>query len=154
VLVLDSMNWQEIRFHQELGHGAGELLRFMLRRMSLSRQTWTHAYCFRGDKKDIPSKKKERLGFLADHLTAVNQLISANQPCVVVGLGKLACEYLTGHSVISDRAGTCWPTANHGRVWITYAPDAALFDPVLCVSIYGVLFKAAEKANLNPKFDP
>jgi hypothetical protein len=154
VIVLDTKHWQEIRFHDELGHDAGRLLKFLLRRMSLARGSWSHTYVYKGSKDDLPGKKKERLTFLTDHLTQVNEHINHHLPCVIVGMGKLACEYLTGHSKLIDRAGTCWRTGLYGDVWITYSPDAALFDPVLCVSLYGVLFKAAESAGIEPKFDP
>src|SRR5215831_8390680 len=91
VIVLDHKNWQEVRFHQDLVHGAGELLRFMLKRMSLPRESWTHTYCYHGEKREIPSKKKERLTFLRDSLTSVNKFLIANRPCIIVGMGKLAC---------------------------------------------------------------
>jgi hypothetical protein len=42
---------------------------------------------------------------------------------------------------------------NSWKVWVTYSPDAALFDPGLTVNIYGVLWHAALSAGLSPEFN-
>lgn len=85
--------------------------------------------------------------------------IQLNEPCVVVGMGKLSMECLLGASLLNRKAGTCW-TPNLAftrlgieKVWITNSTDAALFNPVMAVSISRILVKAAEEADIEPKID-
>lgn len=141
----------ERKLNRELAHDGGQLLKMLLARLSIKRTDWVHAYCYDGLKQDVPATKPRREGMISPEAL---ERIKANQPCVVIGLGKLACEYLTGASLVSTRAGTFWENPLYGTVWITYSPDAALFDPTLVVSIYGVLAKAAAWAGIETQFNP
>lgn len=154
VLVLDLPHYMEKKLRQPLAHDGGKILKMCLARLSIPRESWVHTYCYQGDKEELPKKKQDRLDKMAPDLLKAKEFIRLNQPCVVLGLGRIACEFLTGASIISTRAGTCWKTPKYGKVWITNSPDAALFDPGMVVDIYGVIAKAAEAANIPTKFDP
>lgn len=65
-------------------------------------------------------------------------------------MGRLACECLIGTSAITKRAGTCWKPrkewieSGFKRVWVSFSPEAALFDPGVAVSITGTIAAAAK----------
>jgi hypothetical protein len=82
------------------------------------------------------------------------EFIKVNSPCVIVGMGRLACETLTGESVLNSRAGTWWQTEDFGKVRIAQSTESALYDPELIVGISGVLTDAAVWAGLEIRFDP
>jgi hypothetical protein len=124
----------------------------LVNRLSIPRSDWVHDYCCL-NKEGLPKKKKERQKALAPNIESLQHNIRLREPCIIVGMGKLPCEVLTGASLVSTKAGTCWKTKNYGKVWITYSPDAALFDPALTVDIYGVLAKAARAAGIATRFD-
>ena len=136
-----------------LSHDGGQLLQMLIRRLSIRREDWVHDYCFIGIKGQLKKKKKERQLQLADDMRRLDVKIHANDPCVVVGMGKLSCEVLTGASLVSAKAGTCWNTEKYGKVWVTYSPDAAMFDPTVVVDIYGVLANAAKAAGIETQLD-
>src|SRR4029077_1677326 len=148
MLLLDSS-----RGRKGLWSGGGQLLQMLMRRLSIIREDWVHDYCCE-DKDILPKKKKERLMVLAANIRRIRELIRLNNPCVVVGMGKLPCEVLTDASLVSAKAGTCWRTRDFGKVWITYSPDAALYDPGVVVDIYGVLAAAAKAAGIITEFNP
>lgn len=153
LLLLDSIHYMEQRLRRPLGHGGGQLLQMLLKRLSIRREDWVHEYCCE-NKEELPKKKKERLQALLENIRRVKERIRMNEPCIIVGMGKLSCEVLTDASLVKSRAGTCWRTKDFGKVWITYSPDAALFDPPLVVEIYGVIAKAAEAAGIPIEFNP
>jgi hypothetical protein len=154
VMVLDWPHRIERATKEPLSHGGGQLLKAIINRMSIQRGQWVHAYCYNGSKESLPSKKKERRLVMAPDLKRLDSFIKLQRPCVVIGLGKVPCEVLIDASILSMRAGTCWPSDKYGKVWITHSPDSALFDPVLTVGIYGVIAKAAEAAGISIKFNP
>lgn len=153
MIVLDQMHYMEKKLREPLSHEGGKLLRMLISRLSIERKDWVHTYCFSGDKAMLPKQKKKRLDALSLDRRKLHLFIDVNQPCVVVGLGRLACEILTGASLINSKAGTCWTVPKLGRVWICYGPDAALYDPGMAVEIYGILAKAAEAAGIETKFN-
>jgi hypothetical protein len=65
----------------------------------------------------------------------------------------MACELLTGHgkTKLKNYVGTKWKY--NGDVvraaWITYDPDACLFDPALVVDISAVILAAAREAEIS-----
>jgi hypothetical protein len=150
MLLLDSPHPKERR--EPLAHDGGQLLRMLINRLSISREDWIHDYC-RLEIRDLSSKKKQRLEDLHVDIRRLHDQIQLNQPCIVVGMGKLPCEVLTGASLVSKKAGTSWQTKAFGIVWITYAPEAALFDSALVVDIYGVLASAARMAEIPTRFN-
>jgi hypothetical protein len=153
------MNWQEMKEHRQLCHDGGKLLRFLVDRLSIPRDRWICTYCFKGVKKSIPTKKKERIKFLSDNMQQLGELIRINRPCAAVVLGQLGCECFTGASRLDTRSDTCWPPNRFfremglKRIWVASSPDAALFDPVLCVSISRVIGKAAIQAGIEVKMN-
>lgn len=134
-------------------HDAAKILHMLMSRLSIPRSDWVLARCFAGRKKDLSSKKAERLKQMANDIISLDVLLELNRPCVVVGMGKLPCEVLVNASLLSTRAGSCWRCRFGGKAWITYSPDASLFDPGLVVDMSAVLAKAAEWAKIETKFN-
>jgi hypothetical protein len=149
----------EQKNRQLLCHDGGKLLIWLVKRLSIPREVWNHTYCFTGQKKQLPTKKKDRVEFLDSHMRKLKEVIRVNSPCVVVGSGKITCECLTGSSVLKRRAGTRWKTnltfsrAGVKKVWIMHNTDAALYDPDLIVSMTRVLWKAATEAGIPTQID-
>lgn len=107
----------------------------------------------------LPRRKKDRYNYLEKHISRVLEFIAMNEPCVVVGMGRLTCECLTGSSILKKKAGTSWEPIlkfkkiGVKKVWIANSPDEALFNPVLCVSISRVLGRAAMDADIPIAMD-
>jgi len=77
-----------------------------------------------------------------------------DRPGVIVGLGWMACEVLTGRGKtrLKDTAGTKWRYITDRMdqaVWITYDPAACLFDPGVIVDISAVAVAAAREIGLE-----
>ena len=157
-LVLDCVHWKETKFRTPLCHDAGRLLIWILERQSIPRDRWRHGYCFKGAKKSLPTKKRERQKALEASLGELHDEISAAKrdfgELALVGVGRLACESLTGASVLKDYSGTTWPLSPSWRdlgldkVWISQSTDAALYNPTLSVEISGTLLAAAKKVGI------
>lgn len=158
LIVLDCYNFFEVQMKKELVHDGGRMLRYCLERMSIPREGWKHTYAYKGQKKDLPTRKKERWTFLATSMEELGRSIQKELIRVpesnteVLAVGRLACECLTGSSEIGKRAGTCWKPRKEWqetglrRVWVSYSTDGALFDPALVTSIYGTIATAAKAA--------
>jgi hypothetical protein len=158
--LLDSYNFMEAQTHKELSHDGGRLLMWLTDSLSLQRgRHWIHGYCFRDQKKFLPTRKEDRKKYLAQSMDNLHlQMAEAKQKygkLVVVGLGKLSCETLLGEVNLNDRAGTYWTNYRtmwrdiiDKQVWIANSTDAALFDPVLIVEITRVLTMAAWDAGI------
>jgi hypothetical protein len=144
----------EQRNRQPLCHDGGKLLIWLVKRLSIPRESWVHTYCFFGQKKQLPTKKLERRKLLVPSIEDLKKFIEVHQPCVVVGMGQLACECFTGASLLKKKAGTSWDSRlMDDKVWISQSTDAALFDPQLAVPISRVLGKAAMQAGINIKLN-
>jgi hypothetical protein len=129
------------------------LLKWLCSRWSIKREDWHELYCYNVKiKAAIPKKKQDRLAM--PDLVKAEDNIKATSNYLVIGLGKHSCEFLTGASLLNSRVGGCWNTKKFGEVWITYSPDAALYDPNLVVPIFGVIGMAAEEAGIKVKADP
>jgi hypothetical protein len=160
-LVLDSMNWEEVRSKRRLSHDGGKLLLHIINRLSIPRQQWAFGYCFEGSKKQMPmeaSKKAQRQVFLKPHLEKLaGRIAIAKQEMgglQIVGLGRLSCECLTGSSELKKKACTSWKVNKLWeqlveRAWVTYSTEAALFNCGLYVDIGAVLAAAATKAGIE-----
>jgi hypothetical protein len=157
-IILDSMQWEEIRKKQRLCHEGGKLLLHTLNRLSIPRDKWFFGYCFEGNKKALPTKKTERQEVLIPHLKLLHGRVTAAKEQLgeirIVGLGKLACECLTGSSELKKRSGTSWKVKKlwqdlTERAWVTYSPENALFDPVVWVDITRVIGSAAQKVGIQ-----
>jgi hypothetical protein len=151
----------EAQTGRELVHDGGKLLQYLLDRLSIPRTGWVHSYCYRGQKKELPTTKKERSKALEQWMVALALFIRKeaeevpNRQLEALALGRLACECLTGSSEIGKKAGTCWKPRQEWReiglkrIWISYSTDAALFDPGLTPAIYGVIAAAARTAGFG-----
>ncbi len=160
LVVLDCRNFEEVKSRRDLIHDGGKLLKHMLDRISIPRDSWEHTYIYSRTKNNIPTKKLDRWNFLNAGMLDLRYQISNYQPTEIVAMGGLACEILTGASRVSDREGTCWKFRREWqdlelkRVWVSYAPDAALFEPGLMCNIIGVLATAGKAAGLNVRPKP
>jgi hypothetical protein len=134
---------------------------WLLKRMGIKREDWVHTYCFGGaNKNQIPTTKEERRAYLAPYKERLVDTIQMNVPCVVIGMGKLSSEILAGGSLLKKKVNTYWHPniiAFRGlgidKVWITYGPEAALYNPELLVGMSYVIGEAAIEANITIKFD-
>ena len=135
-----------------------------MKRLSIPREAWVHTYIYHGQKKYIPTKKAERKTELEPFVKALTKFIRANDPCIVVGMGRLCAEImleqgLTATTILGKRVGTYWmprldfTRAGIDKVWITYSPEAALFDPRLVVSMSRVIGKAARECGIEIKLN-
>jgi hypothetical protein len=74
------------------------------------------------------------------------------QPGVIIGLGWMACELLTGKgkTKLKNQTGTKWVyVGNIARTaWVTYDPDGMLYDPAITVDIAAVIVAAGREAGL------
>lgn len=129
--------------------------------MGIAREDWVHTYCFSGaNKKQIPTIKEERKAYLAEHKERLVNTIQMNTPCVVIGMGKLSSEVLVGGTLLKKTVNTYWHPdiiafrkLGIYKVWITYGPDAALYNPELLVGMSYVVGEAALEAGITVKFD-
>jgi uracil-DNA glycosylase len=155
IIILDCLSWQDRRSQGErLDSDGGRLLKFLLQRLEIPRESWVHTYCFLGERKELPNRKKERLETLEPYLAKVERLIDLHKSSTLVGLGRIACEFLTGTPQLISKAGTCWSTSrSKTKAWISYSPEACLFDPGLAVDMTGVLANAAARAGIKTGFN-
>jgi hypothetical protein len=166
-IVLDCYNPFELFKRKELAHDGGLYLRWLIERQSILPNQWTHGYCCRKTKKEIPTQKEVRKKFLETSMSILKRDMEEAKrhfgKIVIVGLGKLSCECLLDRIDLSDRAGTYWTgvrpmwydVIDEGdKVWIANSPDAALFDHVLIVEITRVLKQAARQANIRTLWRP
>jgi uracil-DNA glycosylase family 4 len=161
LIFLDEPNFVEDRRGRGLVSEGAELLRFMLRRMSLKPTEYYIDYvlkCHHG-KCGAFSKKANRQNYIEScsvYRIATLQLL---RPAAIVGMGRICCETFVGSDKIGNYEGTKWtPQESFVRdfvenVWLTYAPAFALQSPADSVGIYRVLQAAAIEAGLNPHFD-
>lgn len=156
LVVLDCLNFMEVQMKRELCHDGGSMLRFLFDRLSIPRMYWEHTYAYRGQKKEIPTRKKERWSFLTTAMLDLDRFIQQRRDTPtrsnveVLAMGRLACECLVGSSAIGKKAGTCWKPrrewseSGFKRVWVSFSPEAALFDPGVAVSITGTIAAVAK----------
>jgi hypothetical protein len=129
--------------------------------LSIKREDWIHTYAYDGDirTKPIPTQKLERKEFFVPQVNGLIEIIQLNQPCIIIGMGKLPMECLLGESLLNKKVGADWRPIRQFRdiginkVWITHNPDAALFDPVLAVDLSWIIYRAALEANIPTKID-
>ena len=157
VIILDNPSWNMGGPNLNHEGAGGSILKFTLKRLSIPRDAWVHLWVYpEREIRDIPSKKAAREKFLAPHINKLEEEILLHSPSVLVGLGRLACEFLTGTPVLKNKAGTCWSNRrlSDKKVWIGYSPVATLFDPNLYVDVTGVIANACQRAGIPTHFDP
>src|SRR4029077_19042934 len=100
LVVLDCYNFLEVQMKRELCHDGGNMLRFLFDRLSIPRDCWEHTYAYRGQKKEIPTRKKERWAFLTTAMLDLDRFIQQRRDTPtganleVLAMGRLACECL------------------------------------------------------------
>jgi hypothetical protein len=143
-----------------LGSDGQELLGWIVRRLSIKREQWSQAFCYPKNRKHLSTRKWLREKELEPYVEKLVETIRRNEPCVIVGMGKLASEVLLGITMIKKVTGTKWRSKlrfarmeGHEALWITHSPNAALFDPNLAVEISQVVWQAALEAELPAELD-
>ena len=109
--------------------------------------------------KGIPKKKDVRRE-LVDACRCYREASMAEllECKVVVGLGTLCGEVLTGYAKIGEIEGSFWRPiepfmrSRFVHVWIGYNPGYVMEKPGESGGVYRVLWKACEEAGLNPAF--
>ncbi len=161
LIYLDEPNFVEDRRRKGVVSDGADLLRWMLRRMSINPKDYYIDYVIKCHHAKCGSftKKANRQNFIEScsvYRLATLQLL---RPAAVVGMGRICCEAFVGSDKIGDYEGTYWtPQEPFVRdfvphVWLTYSPAYALQDPAASVTIYRVLESAAHAAGLQPHFD-
>jgi hypothetical protein len=126
------------------------MLRLILARYGIY-EGYRMSFCYQ---ETPPSTIKERAGLLAEARTRLEAEWLA-QPGTLVGLGWMPCELLTGKgkTKLKDKVGTKWSYVGDGNIvrtaWITYDPDACLYDPALVVDIAAVIVAAVKEAGIS-----
>lgn len=159
LIFFDHPNLVEDRRSKPFISDAAELLKWMMRRMSVTNYQLDYVLkCYPGKCKTF-SKKPYRLDYVQSCSIYRFATLQTCRPKQVVGCGSICCETFVGSKKVSDFEGTTWtPIEPEVRdyiedVWITYSPAYALEDAAQSVSIYRTLFAAANRAGLNPHLD-
>lgn len=139
---------------------AGELLRYFFARMGIDREAYYLDYslkCYAG--KRMPSRKNERL-VLIEACSKYRFATLQTMPNLktIVTMGSVSLETFTGNTEVGKFEGMAWmPREPQVRdlgvseIWVTYSPLYLLEKPAETPTIYRTLWRAAEKAGLEPK---
>ena len=135
-----------------------KLLHWMFRRMSMSSEDYYLEYVVKctapGGK--MPQNKASRMQAIEACSMYRNNTLQMGAYPVVVGLGRLACEALTGSHEIGKYDGTWWESTEaltrqySPTVWIGPSVNAILMNPGLAGELHRVLWAAAVHANYQP----
>jgi hypothetical protein len=124
------------------------LLKHILRRYGVSPNLYRIGYCYH---ETPPSRINERKEYREAARVRLEETW-LNTPAVIIGMGWMACEMLTGRSKtkLKNMTGTRWQyVGNIARIaWVTYDPAACLYDPGLTVDIAAVIVAAGKEAGL------
>lgn len=161
LIFLDAPSFVEDRRSRSFVSEGVEYLDYMMQQMSIEKDKYYLEYILKCHPKPCKAfgRKAERAQMIeacSRYRIATLQLI---KPIAVVCMGTVACETVMGYSEVGNYEGTCWvpnePTIREfiNHVWITYNPAYGLQDPSETVSVYRVLWKAAEEAGLKPKYN-
>jgi hypothetical protein len=141
----------EMRIYFILGLNKGyetdgeRMLRCLVSRYSLDSSMYDVVYCYDSQP---PSKLVDRQP-MRDEARKWIEAMWTEVPGVLVGLGWMPCEVLTGRgkTKLKHMAGTKWKYVGEidQAVWITYDPAACLYDPGLVVDISAVVVAAMKE---------
>lgn len=161
-IYIDHPNYLDDRRCRSFVSEPADLLRWMLRRMSITPDKVYLDYvvkCYPGKK--LPQDKSTR--FYCVHQCNQFRIATLQKvfPREIVGFGGLALEAFTGHSAkqMKHHANCWWPPSDPrvasivNRVWIGYSIGYAYQSPGEAHSQFGLLWMAAEHAGLEPKID-
>lgn len=158
-IFLDAPHFMDDRRGRSFISDSGALLKWMLRRMSLNMTQVYIDYIVKCYPKKLPKQKAARYNVIttcAQYRFATLQHI---RPKEIVALGTLGCEAFLGTGEIKDYQGTNWVPREEAigttwsRVWIGYSIAYALQSPSEAHSIFGLIWQAAEAAELNPQIN-
>jgi len=163
VIYVDAPNFMDDRRSKPFVSEPADLLKYMLRRMSVPLSKVYLDYtvkCYPGKK--VPSKKTERMMCVQQcnrYRIATLQLLF---PREVVTFGGLSLEAFTGFPAnsLKEHANAYWPPSDPrvacivNRIWTGYSIGYPLQSPNEAHSQFGLLWMAAENAGLNPQIDP
>jgi hypothetical protein len=184
---------QGARPESEVDDDAKWLLLWLIKRLSIDRKKHcVFEFCYPGKKAEIPTRKAERVEFLASHITALCDRLRLHRPgeeipeskvialqflnipgektyrrhlaegdpkSGLVGMGRLACECLSGDAQLKRWAGAYCETlpafqrVGLTRAWISRDPVAALYDPNLAVDLSQGIWYMARGLGIEMKMD-
>lgn len=160
LIFLDSPNMIEDRRHRGFVSDAAELLRWMLARMSISKEDYYLEYVIKCYAKcKAFGNKANRIGLINTCSQYRFATLQSLRPAAIIGMGSVCCETFIGSNKVSDFEGSNWtPIEPRVRdfvehVWITYSPAYAIQDAAESVGIYRTLERAASDAGLKPRLD-
>lgn len=140
---------------------AVQLIDYMFARMSIDKSQYYLEYvlkCYPPGGK-VPSKKKDRAVCLEACSTYRDPTMMVLNPTTIIGLGRTACELLTGGTKIGDWSDCWWEPKDPSIrqycpiIWIGPSPVAVLMNPTSSPDLYRVLWRAAEYAGLTPAYN-
>lgn len=137
------------------------LVCWLLERMSIESRAVTIAFVLRC------IKPKQSLGQKAARLRCIEScskhrfaLLQSVRPKAIVAMGNIAVEAFLGGARAGEREGCQWAAREPEvecvcpQVWATYSPAFCLEKPSETNTLYRAIWRAAEQANLKPKFNP
>lgn len=160
LILIDWPTFVEDRTNKPMSGEGAKLVRWMFRRMGMSDRDYYLEYvvkCYPPDGKS-PTRKADRMACIETCSSYRVSTLQMGQFSMVVGLGRLACEALTGSHELPKYEGTYWtPTEVQTRqyspvVWLGPNVNAVLMNPSIAQELNRVLWKAAEDAGYTPRF--
>jgi uracil-DNA glycosylase family 4 len=163
VIFLDAPTIVEDRRKRSFVSQSADLVKWMVRRMSLSSEQVYLDYvlkCYPKANKAF-GRKADRSAFI--HACSVYRVatLQSIRPTDIVVMGSVACETFLHASKVSQLEGTWWVPlepqvreAGVERVWVSFSPAYAIEKPAESPAIYRVIFEAARRIGLNPKTNP
>jgi uracil-DNA glycosylase family 4 len=155
IVFLDNPNEEDDCRHKAGQNKYAQLISWLFARMSVSDADFRIEFSIKchADPKEIKTKAQYEpiIDACRIHTVATLQLYPK---AILVGMGSLTCFLFKGKQQVGEYHGVEWNTFKKRKIWITYSPAYAFQKPGELPSIYRVLFKAAEQANLNPTFNP
>ncbi len=157
VLIDHPTRVEDLRNKPMSGEGV-RLLHWMFARMGMTHEDYFLEYVVKCCPKEgkMPSQKADRMRAIQACSTYRYATLQMGSFPVVVALGRLACEAMTGSDRLKDFEGTWWePTEAMTRsysptVWIGPNVNAVLMNPAIAQELYRVLWAAAVHALYKP----
>lgn len=160
-IFLDHPTLEEDKRHKTGFSDSMRALWWLLEKMSVDKEDVLIDYvlkCFRPDK--VARQKAERLACIEGCATHRFALLQMNPVKSLVVMGRIACEAFLNGADLKSKEGCYWQPAEAkvqaiiNKLWVTYSPAYIIQSPSESPRLYRVLFRAAEEANLNPKWNP
>ena len=158
LLLVDHPTFVEDRSNKPMSSEGVKLVHWMFKRMGMTSDQYYLEYvikcCPSGGK--LPTNKAARMQAIEACSTYRTNTLHLGAHSVVVGLGRLACEALTGSQELNKFDGTWWePTEASTRqfspvVWIGPGVNAVLMNPGIAGELHRLLWAAAVHANYQP----